>query len=155
MTGEIVHRERQWVAWWVHLIMGLVLFGGIASIAGLTGEPENPLLIPLLVLIVGMIYAVFMPMRVEVGGEAMVVRFGHLGWPRWRFLLRDMHDARAIEFSPLYDYGGWGIRMRRGRICLNQRGHVGMQFRYGRKTYVVGSDDPHPLLKTLRDRGVS
>lgn len=167
MTGDAVHRERQWVEWWVHLIMGFVFFGGLASIMGVNGEPQNPLLIGLLVLIVALVYGLLAPMTVEVDDEVLVVRFGHLGWPRWSFDLQRIEEVEAVEFSPLRDYGGWGIRMGggmlslgRGRsdgaeLCLNQRGRRGVRFRHGSRRYVLGSDDPQRLLEALSTRGVA
>ncbi len=153
MTGDAVHRERQWVGWWVHLVMAALLVGGVLTELGVDDEPQSSLLLVVLVVIIGLLYLVLMPMEVEVVNEKMEVRFGQFGRPRWRFDLDRIRGARQVEFSPLKDYGGWGIRTRRGKVCLNQRGDRGVEFDYNERTYVVGSDDPERLLEALSEAG--
>ena len=155
MSGEGVHRERQQVIWWVHLIVAIVLVGGILSMLGTVGDTRHPLLILALIAMVALIYGLLNPMTVVVGDEQMEVRFGQIGWPRWRFDLEQIEQARVVEFSPLVDYGGWGIRMRGGKLCFNQRGDTGVQFVHASREYVVGSDDPERLLDALKARGVA
>lgn len=167
MTGDGVHRERQWVGWWVHLIVMAIAGGALAGVLGLDGEAQSPLILLLLAPVFGAIYLLLIPMEVEVDSEQMRVHFGHLGWPRWSFELQRIEEAEAVEFSPLRDYGGWGIRMgggmlsvgrersRGAELCLNQRGRRGVRFRHGSRRYLVGSDDPEGLLAALRARGIA
>ena len=150
---QAAHRERQWAPWWVHLLMGAILLGGFAAVIDEDAHNTWPI-IASLALLMALIYALLIPMTVEVSSEGMDVRFGYLGWPRWHFGLGDIEAAQLVEFSPIMDYGGWGIRMRHGKMLLNQRGHAGVQFGHRNRTWVIGSDDPATLLEVLRRMGV-
>ncbi len=149
---EALHVERQQVAAWVHVVVVLCVGGALVSVvATWSDEGHWWAVIPAAVIVA--IYAMFSPMTVRVGVEEMRVDFGHLGWPRWRFPIADIRHARAVEFSPLRDYGGWGIRVGRDSMCLNQRGRRGVRFGFLGREYVVGSDDPARLLAALRTAG--
>ncbi len=150
--NEPRHVERQTLAAWVHVALGLCLGGAVASALGARqGEDWWWGLIPIGLILV--VYGVFSPMTVRVDGEEMIVTFGHFGWPRWRFMIREIRDARVVEFSPLRDYGGWGIRAGREGICLNQRGRRGVRFEHLGHSYLVGSDAPERLLAALAAAG--
>jgi len=154
---QLLHEERQHVAVWVHLVIAVALGGTIVSLF-LTPEETSPwwLVIPGVILIA--LYLLFTPMTVEIHSDAMYVRFGRIGWPRWVFPLDQINDPRVVEFRPRLDYGGWGIRRGSKGYCLNQRGNRGVRVEQPGGTYTVGSDDPERLLSALesamgRDKG--
>jgi hypothetical protein len=138
--------------WWVHAIV-IVCIG--ASLVTMFAAPPEAggwwLSIPIVILIG--LYGFFMPMRVEIDADAMHVRFGRFGWPRWIFPIDDIEGARVVTFRPIRDYGGWGIRRGESGYCLNERGDSGVRFEYLNRTYTVGSDDPQRLLAALRTAG--
>ncbi len=147
--SEALHVERQQVAVWVHVVTALCVGGALVSvIATPSGQGRWWAIIPALLLLA--VYGMVTPMTVRVDSAEMRVDFGHFGWPRWRFPIAEIGHARVVEFSPLRDYGGWGIRWGRDSMCLNQRGNRGVRFRFAGRDYVVGSDDPARLLAALR-----
>lgn len=151
MTESYLHREQQSVGWWAHLLMVIIAASALATAMGLipSGQGEIPaVVIPLG--IVAFVYLVFTPMTVEIDRDELRVTFGRLGRPRWSFELEEIEDPRVVQFSPLWDYGGWGIRVRGHSTCLNQRGNCGVRFTYHGRDYVIGSDDPGRLMAALR-----
>ena len=151
MNGAL-HTERQSASWWVHAAMLVAVGSSVAVVLPVPGNTSRwwiavPIALPLV------IYGLFTPMTVEVSAEAMVVRFGDFGWPRWVFPVAEISNARAVQFRPLRDFGGWGIRRGRDAYCLNQRGDRGVRFAFIGRDYVVGSDDPERLLAALRTAG--
>lgn len=150
--SEKLHIERQAAMWWVHVVV-LGCAGG--SLLGTIAAPANGsrwwIAVPVLLLIA--IYVVFTPMTVTVSPKTLVVRFGHLGWPHWRFPVAEIEDPQVVTFRPLRDFGGWGIRFGRDALCLNERGNAGVRFTHAGRTYIVGSDAPDGLLDALRAAG--
>lgn len=144
--SALTHEETQQTMWWVHAI---VVVGIAASIATMIAAPVGGwwLIIPIVILLG--LYGFFMPMKVTVSTEAMHVRFGQFGWPRWVFPIGEISDVRVVTFRPIRDYGGWGIRRGEKGYCLNERGDRGVRFEHIGKTYTVGSDDPERLLAAL------
>ncbi|MFO8080252.1 MAG: hypothetical protein R6V07_08110 [Armatimonadota bacterium] len=147
-----IHEETQQTMWWVHVIVVVCI---AASLATMIAAPAATggwwLIIPIVILL--SLYGFFMPMTVHVSSEAMEVRFGYFGWPRWIFPVNEISQARVVTFRPLRHYGGWGIRGGEEGYCLNERGNQGVRFEHIGKTYTVGSDDPECLLSALRTAG--
>lgn len=72
-----------------------------------------------------------------------------------RAFVRDMSELHVErQFSPLRDFGGWGIRTGRNGTCLNQRGSRGVAFEFRGRRYIIGSDYPEALLSAMHTVGV-
>ena len=151
MSGDL-HKEAQSLPLWVHALILGALGSSAITVAFLPADAGRWWIIIPILIGVG-VYTVFNPMTVEVDGEAMHVRFGQFGWPRWIFPIDQIEDARVVTFRPLRDYGGWGIRRGEEGYCLNERGDSGVRFEHVGNTYTVGSDDPERLLEILRTAG--
>lgn len=147
-----MHEETQNAMWWVHAIVVVCIGGSLVTMFAAPAEAGGWWLSIPIVILIGL-YGFFMPMKVSVSSEAMRVRFGHFGWPRWLFPLDEISNARVVSFRPIRDYGGWGIRQGEDGYCLNERGDSGVRFEHIGKTYTVGSDDPERLLAVLRTAG--
>jgi len=150
--SEALHVERQQVAAWVHVVVALCVGGSLVSMVAASPDGGRWWAVVPAALLVA-IYGVFSPMTVRVESGEMTVDFGYFGRPRWRFPIAEIRDARVVEFSPLRQYGGWGIRAGRDSVCLNQRGNRGVRFGFLGRDYVIGSDDPARLLAALRTAG--
>ncbi len=149
-----LHVERQHLASWVHFVLWFCVVTGVtAGVAAPAGAERWTILIP--VSLVALIYVLLTPLTVRVNSECLEATFGLLGWPRWRFPVGEIIGARVIEFSPLRDFGGWGIKSGPLGMCLNQRGSRGVIFAHGDRSYVIGSDDPEALLQALHTVGVA
>ena len=146
-----LHTERQSAGWWVHVVVLVAVASSIAAVVAPEGASLWWIAVPIVLALV--IYGLFTPMTVQVSADAMEVRFGHFGWPRWVFPISEIRGARSVQFRPLRDFGGWGMRRGRDAYCLNERGDRGVRFAFFGRDYVVGSDDPQQLLSALRTAG--
>ena len=96
-------------------------------------------------------------LRTTVTEAQVTVRFGALFPLYQRSIPRaDIASFEAVTYSPLADYGGWGIKWGRGGLALNARGNRGVQLtlRNGRRV-LVGSQRPEELAEALRATGTS
>ncbi len=89
-------------------------------------------------------------MKTEVGDGAVTVTFGWIPTYRRRIALADILSAEPIQYNPIRDFGGWGIR---GIPVsgLNARGNLGVQLklRDGRGL-MIGSQVPTELAQAIR-----
>ena len=98
----------------------------------------------------------FLYMRTSVLGDELFVQFGYL-FPvyRKRIPLKDILQARIVEYRPLREATGWGIRFGRfeGAPCryLNCRGHRGVLVETQERPYIIGSQDPRQLHAALEE----
>jgi hypothetical protein len=89
--------------------------------------------------------------RVEPG--AVTVRYGFLY--RTSIPTSDIRMAEAVQYRPVRDYGGWGIRGMGSRRALNTRGNRGVLLtRNDGSTLLIGSQRPRDLLAALANAGV-
>lgn len=89
-----------------------------------------------------------------VTSEALDVRYGFLY--RTRVSLSEIALAEAIEYAPVREYGGWGIRGSSRRRALSARGRQGVLLtRADGTTLLVGSQRPRELLEALARAGVA
>lgn len=93
--------------------IGLVLVAiGLGTVIALSGS-DRPVRAGWVLVVAGVAVAlavgVTSRLEVRLTDDALVVRFGPLGWPRRSVALADVRDARAIVVEPL-EWGGWGYR---------------------------------------------
>ena len=89
-----------------------------------------------------------------VDRRKIVVRMGLLRIPILRISLDSILSAEIMEFRPLMDFGGWGIRNGKGKtkgyFMSGNRG-VLITTDVGKK-YLFGSDTPERLVQVIKSR---
>ncbi|MBN1190960.1 MAG: DUF1648 domain-containing protein [Dehalococcoidales bacterium] len=106
----------------------------------------------LLLFMVGLVLVIpYSGMRTAVRREDVTVRFGLPGIRVLRIKTGDIAGLELKEFSPLRDFGGYGIRFNSRMHAYFMRGSRGVliSLNNGRK-YLIGSDRPERLLAVLR-----
>lgn len=94
-----------------------------------------------------------MRLSTTVTSDALSIRYGVLY--RTKIPLSDVAHAEAVEYAPIREYGGWGIRGSRRRRAVNARGNQGVLLtRVDGSTLLVGSQRPRDLLEALARAGV-
>ncbi len=143
--------ETQWFAAWAYAVLGLTT---LFSLGSLSAVPRLPAWIGLyaglsLTLVVNLLC-----LRTTVTSSDLIVAFGVL-FPlyRKRITLADIASAEPVIYSPLAEYGGWGIRGWGRNIALNARGNRGVRLTLqdGRRV-LVGSQRPDALAAALTAR---
>jgi hypothetical protein len=128
MNGPVVYQETQSLSPWVLavLIASVVLLGALLTLR----------------------------LTTSVTNDALSVRYGFLY--KTQIPLSDIALAEAVDYAPVRDYGGWGIRGTRRRRALNARGTQGVLVtRNDGTTLLVGSQKPRELLEALARGGVA
>jgi hypothetical protein len=105
-----------------------------------------------LLIIVGLAFFLFYGgMRVLVTGEKVLVKLGIFGI---RLLRLNTSDIAAVElhtFSPLHDFGGYGIRFNSEMKAYFMRGNRGVKITTTQaKKYLLGSDKPDHLAVVIQ-----
>jgi len=89
--------------------------------------------------------------RVMVTPNRLVVNLGILGVHLLNLDTQQISSVQVIGFSPLRDFGGYGIRVGRGMVAFYMRGNRGVLVttRAGKK-FLIGSDHPERLAAVLK-----
>ena len=121
---------------------------GLSAVTVAVAVAESGLLWPLLPMSLALN---LLCLRIAVTDRELVVSLGVL-FPlyRRRIARAAIASAEAVTYSPIADYGGWGIKWGRGGIALNARGNRGVQLtlRDGRRV-LIGSQKPDALAEAL------
>jgi len=87
----------------------------------------------------------------EVRHDGLFVRFFPFHWSFKRIELERVQDVEAKTYSPLMQYGGWGIRYGRGGKAYNVSGKKGVMLTYNNaKTLLIGSQESEKLEAAIK-----
>jgi hypothetical protein len=157
MTG-FTFEESQWVRPWVWV---LVVVCGLGAIdAAMRAAPDNGAWVAggaalVLVLLAG-ILVTFARLRVQVDAGGVRVAFGVFGGVITKTIAWDaIHGVRPVEYRPLWDAGGWGIRLGRFDGARTRyytvHGSHGVLVETTGGQVIIGSDRSHDLANAIRE----
>ncbi len=90
-------------------------------------------------------------LRIMVTRQELTLRFGLLGFRVLRLPLREVTASEAVTFSPLRDFGGYGIRYGGGTAAYYLQGHEGVRLTTASgKKYLIGSGSAPTLAGIIR-----
>jgi hypothetical protein len=115
----------------------------------------SPVIVAVMLAVIALLGALLMlRLTTTVTEDSVSVRYGFLH--ETRVPLKEIALAEAVEYAPLRDYGGWGIRGSRRRRAVNARGNQGVLLtRTDGTTLLVGSQRPRELLDALARAGIA
>ena len=119
----------------------------VVAVTAWTEVPWFSVLVALVGIALTLIYGGF---RTLVTREAVTLRMGLLGIRLLRLKTSDIASADLHNFSPLKDFGGYGIRFNKEMKAYFLKGDRGVKIttRAGKK-YLVGSDHPERLAAVI------
>jgi Family of unknown function (DUF6141) len=93
---------------------------------------------------------VMMRLVTEVREDGLYVRFVPFHFSPKRIDLTALESHRALTYSPIKEYGGWGIRHRRGRKAYNVSGNEGVRLDFKNdKHLLIGSQKAKKLERAI------
>lgn len=159
------HRYREEVSFHP-LVKLLFLLLPLVVVAGAASGPQRPgeiLGLAATALVFVVVFLLFGRMVISVDESAVKVVFGYLGWPGRAIPLETIERAETVDYHPLLQFGGWGIRSGRFRNertgCYSMRGNRGVLLSLRNKIRVcltlsrqvlIGCDEPERLEQVLR-----
>ncbi|SHI62978.1 hypothetical protein SAMN02745146_1227 [Hymenobacter daecheongensis DSM 21074] len=152
-TLPALFSERQdfWRPWWwlalaIPLALGLAFFLGLRALPAPTGLKWVVLLVPAL-----LTAGVFALLRLEThfDAEGISYRLYPMGWRRLAWA--DVKSAHVRKYSPLGEYGGWGIKgFSTSNYAYNVSGSYGLQLelKNGHRV-LLGTQQPEALQQVV------
>lgn len=159
------YRHREEVSFHPLIKALLLLLPLVVLVAAVQGvqRPEEILALAALGLVFLAIVLLFGRMVVSVDDSTLRVEFGYLGWPSRAIPLDSIERAETVDYHPLVQFGGWGIRSGRFRNertgCYSMRGNRGVLLSLRKKIRVcltrsqqvlIGCEEPERLEQALR-----
>lgn len=111
-------------------------------------------IVPLSVLFLVFVWTLLFKFEIKVRDKSILFRFFPLHFKFKKFDFKDIEGVEIIEFNPILDFGGWGIRRGKGMwayILVGNRGVV-FSLKDGRK-FLIGSKSPEMFFQMVSQNG--
>lgn len=152
--AEDIYRESQNPLWCYVLVLAILA----SCLLPLVFIPEiaskETLNVSIIISVVFLSLFCFFGFFFAVDRHEVVVRMGLFRIPILRISLDSILSAEIMEFRPLMDFGGWGIRFGKNKTTgyfMSGKQGVLVTTNIGKK-YLLGSDTPERLVQVIQSR---
>lgn len=122
MNTRVIYEERSSWPWWVHPLVWVTFLAAVFPLVELargnvgSGEGAMPFSVVVLCLLIGLgipflFYCLMGDLRTRVTEEGIKLSWGFAEVIRKELPIEGIEAAEAVTYSPIGDFGGWGIRM--------------------------------------------
>lgn len=160
MKARVLYEERTGWAWWVHVLVSLTLLAVVVPVTETLrgnvggGEGAMPVWVAALCLCLGLglplaIYSLMGQLRTRVLRNGLDLRWGFMEVIKKQIPFEEIEAAEAVTYSPLGDFGGWGIRvggMKKKAWTVRGNRALLLRLKDGTRFY-LGSDKPERILQ--------
>jgi len=151
-------RFRQiWVWLLVALVAGIAWYGTIVQLIykkpfGSNPAPDSLMLIIWVIFGIGLpLFFYSLRLKTEVRSDGVYVRFIPLHRSYQLYTPENIERCEVVTYSPLRDYGGYGIRYGIQGKAYNVSGHRGVKLHLiGKKPIMIGSQSPEQFASAIR-----
>lgn len=157
------HEIQRFNKWWHYLIIGsplvLSILIGIAAYADMNknmpASGPTPLLISgatILSTLLLFVWFLYLKLETRIDAQGIYVRFHGIPFCKRSISWQELKTISLISYSPLSDYGGWGVRygMAGNGWCYNVSGNNGIKLFYQNgKPFLIGTQQPEAARHTI------
>lgn len=153
MTSTFSERQG-FDKWWHYLLAALpmalfMMFFLLVQfeIVSTKNNQKEPLLFISMILIAGFFFFWFrfLKLHTNIDANGIEVNFKWLPFCKRTIAWSEIQSITIEEYSPLYDYGGWGVRysMSGKGWCYNVSGKMGIKIQFTNgKPFLIGTQKP-------------
>ena len=164
MDDEILFSETQrFKQWWLWiLLIGsdlFILYGVYKQVIkgntfGSKPASNTELLIIAFVTLVFTILFLIIRLETQIRKDGVYVKFFPLHLKFRHFSWDQLSKCYVRKYSPMAEYGGWGLRFGFGGKAYNISGNQGLQLEFkNKKTLLIGTQRPEELNEALQKTG--
>lgn len=145
--------------WWIYLLFSipflivslsyiLVQYDIIEPKDGEKSPPEVIIILIFCLLI--LIWGISVRLKTTIDKNGINAHFIGIPFCNKNFTWNEIQSIDVIEYSPLMDYGGWGVRMGFNGWCYNVSGKIGIKFtRTSGKPFLIGTQQKEEAEKII------
>jgi hypothetical protein len=159
MANLIYKEEQSYRGTWLMYLLLMIEIPTISLVSFIIWRTEKDsntalLSIGLLILILSMVFFFLMSLKLETRIDSYGVKFKFFPFiNQWRTLSKgDIKTIGVINYSPLTDYGGWGLKGNRTTKAYSILGDQGILIDIGQKKKIlIGTQKGSELKSYLED----
>ena len=159
MTAKILFSETQrFKQWWLWLIL---LFACAVPFYGLYEQLQAPqpfadpakntgMILSTLIMLPVMALFLFMRLETQIKEDGIYVRFFPIHFKFRRFVWAEIAEVYVRQYSPLAEFGGWGLRYGLKGKAYNVAGNQGIQLVFKSGNHLlIGTQKPEAAAEAL------
>ena len=141
----LFEENQKFTQWWLWII--LLYFP--TSALFIHNDPINYIYV-LIGCAIPLVFYLF-ELRVKVDQNGLHYQFFPLHFKSYTIILDEMEKIEAVEYKPISEYGGWGIKYGFKGKAYNTRGKLGVKIHLKNGTNILfGSQKHKALAKVLK-----
>lgn len=153
-------RFTQWWIWLIHILILAIFFTGIYTQI-IKGEPFGDKPMSDLGLVISSGFMLFLVLlllslnlKTQVTSTKIYFKFFPFHLKERAYLISDIQEMKVVKYSPISEYGGWGIRGFGNNKAFNVKGNMGLRilFKDGTKR-LIGTQKSEELQKIIKELG--
>lgn len=144
---RVFKEEQRFNQWWLYAIFALVIvviIGGIFKESNGFQNFEDPVIVLFsLAAFFPLAFILFLRQDTRIDSEGITTKFYPLGFTRKFFAWKEIEKVHVRKYSPITEYGGWGIRCLGRKKAYNVAGNLGIQIvTIDKKKFLIGTQKP-------------
>ena len=159
MNQVLFREEQKFTQWWIYLLLFAILGFSLYSVFQqiFLGIPvgNNPVsdsgeYVTVGVVVLLILFILSLKLITEIREDGIRFQF-HPFHSRPRFLSwEEISEVELVEYRPIREYGGWGLRFGRGGRAFNVKGNIGLKVHLTTGRHILfGTQDPDSVSQTL------
>jgi hypothetical protein len=149
----LFNEKQRFTQWWLWVIIVFGLLIGSYSIymQYIEGTISKDIFF-IYTLFEALILLLFVSLRLEttISKDEVQVLFFPFHWKKRKYPFSTIKKMEVITYSPISDYGGWGVRISTKGKAFNVRGDKGLKLYFDhRKPLLIGTQKPEELQKCI------
>ena len=142
MSKEIFIEEQRFNQWWLWTI----LLGSMLISLYTVSQKENMTLsdyaIPGSIFLVVLLLIYSCKLKTRIDEKGIHLQFFPFHLKTVSYPWNELYNVEVLKYSPIMDYGGWGLRISRKGKAFNVKGDVGIKIQTADgKTRMIGTQD--------------
>ena len=152
---RVFEEKQRFNQWWLYAIFALViavLIGGIYKDFEGFQNFDNPVqFLFSLAALLPMAFILFLRQDTRIDSEGITTKFYPMGFSRKFFAWKKIEKVYVRKYSPIAEYGGWGIRGIGRKKAYNVAGNLGIQIvTIDKKKFLIGTQKPDAARAVLK-----
>lgn len=153
---RVFEEKQRFNQWWLYMIFAWVLvvltIGLYQNSDGFTNFHSPELVLFFLAAIIPIALILGMRLETRIDNEGISAKFTPFGFTKKFFSWNEIEECYVREYSPLGEYGGWGIRGLNRKKAYNVSGNLGIQIvTQEKKRFLIGTRKPEDARAVIKN----
>ena len=129
--------SQKFTQWWLWMILFISLVLPIAA------DAQNTPILFFVIAFLILLFVYLMQLRVSVNRDGIYYQFSPFHLKVHHIKISEIENIQAVTYSPIKDYGGWGIkRVYKGKV-YNIKGNKGVRVELKNGSHILFGSQKH------------